>query len=249
MELNWSTFLLEILNFLVLVWILKRFLYRPVLDTLAKRQSSIEQALASAQAIQAEAQTLKAQYENRLDEWSAERESAREGLRLEIAEERSRRLQALEQELERERERQRVLDEKLKEDCLRKYQETALGLGERFVAKLLAEFAGPELEARLFDSAMRQLDALPAERLDAIRLACEEAPEAAEASTAYPLDGARRRQLADKLGGLLGLPVACHFNEDPGLLAGLHVTLGPWVFQANLRDELKGFAAAADEPA
>jgi len=249
MEINWSTFLLEILNFLVLVWILKHFLYQPVLDTVAKRKASIEQSLASAQAAQAEAKALQAQYENRLGQWGAEREAVRESLRHEIAEERTRRLSALEQELEREREKARVLDEKLRTDSLRKCQETALTQGERFVTRLLSELAGPELEARLFVMALNQMDSLPAERLDAIRLACEEAPEAAEASTAYPLDAARRRQLADKLGGLLGLPVACHFKEDPSLLAGLHVTLGPWVFQANLRDEIKGFAAAAYESA
>ena len=31
MELDWTTFVLEIVNFLVLVWILQRYLYRPVL--------------------------------------------------------------------------------------------------------------------------------------------------------------------------------------------------------------------------
>ena len=247
MELDWSTFLLEILNFLILLWILKRFLYQPVLDTLAKRKASVEQTLASAQTAKAEAEVLQAQYEHRLDEWNAEREAAREGLRREIAEERARRLAVLEQELEREREKARVLDEKMLADSLRKCQETALTQGERFVARLLSEFAGPELESRLFDMALNQLDSLPAERLDAIRLACEEAPEAAEVSTAYGLDAARRRQLTDKLSGLLGLPVACRFREDPSLLAGLHVALGPWVFQANLRDEIKGFAASAHD--
>lgn len=248
MELNWSTFLLEILNFLVLLWILKHFLYQPVLDTIAKRKEGVEQVLASAQAIRGEAQALQAQYENRLDAWSAERETEKEKLRHEIAEERGRLLAALEQELEREREKTRVLDEKLRADALRKYQQTALEQGTRFTARLLAELAGPELETRLFDLALRQMDGLPAERLDAIRVACEEAPEAAEAITAYPLDAQRRRQLADKLGEVLGMPVACRFREDPGLLAGLRVTLGPWVFHANLQDELKSFTASAHEP-
>lgn len=248
MEINWSTFLLEILNFLVLVWILKRFLYQPVLDTVAKRRAAIEQTLASAQAAKAEAEALQAQYENRLAEWNEEREAARESLRREIAEERSRRHLTLEQDLEREREKVRVLDEKRRTDSLHKFQEIALAQGEQFVARLLSEFAGPALEQQLFEMALRQLDSLPVERLDAIRLACEEVPEAAEASTAYPLNEAHRRQLTDKLSGLLGLPVACHFKEDASLLAGLYVTLGPWVFQANLRDEIKGFAAAAHEP-
>ncbi len=248
MELNWSTFLLEILNFLVLLWILKRFLYKPVLDVIARRRSAIEESLASAQAIQAEATSLQHRYESRLSQWNEEREAAREALRHEIAEERERLLAKLEQELERERERARVLNEKLQADCQRKYQETCLEQGARFVSRLLSDLAGPELEDRLFDLALQQMDTLPEERLHAIRMACEEAPEAAAITTAYSLKQERRQRLEEKLGGLLGMPVACRFTEDPALLAGLRVTLGPWIFHANLQDELKSFIASAHEP-
>ena len=248
MELNWSTFLLEILNFLVLLWILKRFLYQPVLDTIAKRRDGIEQTLANAQTIRSEAVALQSQYESRLNQWNEEREAAREALRREISEERDRQLAALEVELMREREKARVLDEKLRADAVRKYQEASLEIGARFVARLLAELTGPELEASLFEMAMRQLDSLPGERLTAIRQACEETPEEAEVATAYPLDGQHRQRLAEKLGGLLGMPVACRFVEDSQLLAGLRITIGPWVFLANLQEELKSFALSAHEP-
>ena len=39
MQFDWTTFVLEVLNFLVLLWILKRFLYQPVLDVLDARQA------------------------------------------------------------------------------------------------------------------------------------------------------------------------------------------------------------------
>ena len=248
MELNWSTFFLEILNFLVLLWILKHFLYKPVLETIAKRKAGIEQSLANAQAIQTEALSLQKQYESRLNEWNAERDAARENLRREIAEERERLLAAVEEELERKREKAHALEEKQRLDALRKYQEASLELGARFVSRLLSELAGAELEVRLFDLALRQLDTLPEERINAIRQACEETPEEAEVATAYPLELAQRKRLTDKLGGLFGMPVSCRFIETPELVAGLRVTIGPWVFHANLQEELKSFAASAHEP-
>jgi len=246
-ELNWSTFLLEILNFLVLLWILKRFLYRPVLDTIDKRRKDIEQSLKHAQTIRVEAEALQAQYESRLLEWNEERESSRDHLRKEMAEERERQLAGLSAELDREREKSKVLDEKLRADAMRRYQEASLSLGERFVARLLSQLAGPELETRLFDLALKQLDMLPEERLKAIRLACEETPEEAEVATVYPLDARQRQQLSEKLTGLLGMPVSCRFVEDAELLAGLCITLGPWIFHANLQAELKSFVASAYE--
>ena len=32
MNIDWTSFSLEIINFLVLVWLLKHFLYKPVMD-------------------------------------------------------------------------------------------------------------------------------------------------------------------------------------------------------------------------
>ena len=39
MGLDWSTFLLELVNFLILIWILKRFLYAPVKAAVEARRS------------------------------------------------------------------------------------------------------------------------------------------------------------------------------------------------------------------
>lgn len=59
MELNWTTFTLEIINFLALLWILKRFLYQPVRATLAQRRAGVERTLMQASAAQAEALALR----------------------------------------------------------------------------------------------------------------------------------------------------------------------------------------------
>ena len=61
MEFDWTTFILEIINFLILVWILKRFLYRPVLGVVARRRAGIEKTLADARRIEAEAGELRQQ--------------------------------------------------------------------------------------------------------------------------------------------------------------------------------------------
>ena len=77
MQLDWSTFILEILNFLILVWILKRFLYKPILTMIAERKAAIEQTLATSERTQKEAQALREQYEHRQADWQREKETAR----------------------------------------------------------------------------------------------------------------------------------------------------------------------------
>ena len=69
MELDWTTFVLELFNFVVLIWILKRFLYQPVLDVIERRRLNIENTLAEADNRQREANALREQYEQRLADW------------------------------------------------------------------------------------------------------------------------------------------------------------------------------------
>ena len=38
MEINWFTVIAQVINFLILVWLLKRFLYKPVLNAIAERE-------------------------------------------------------------------------------------------------------------------------------------------------------------------------------------------------------------------
>jgi len=245
LELNPTTFLLEILNFLILIWILQRFLYKPVRDVVARRQEAVGRTLREAETVRQEAGALQERYQSRLQQWEQEKQAARLGLKAELDEDRDRALAAIEQELAGARERAEALEQKRRADCIREYRRLGLEQGNRFAGRLLAELASPELEARLLQMALERLASLPESTLDGIRVACETSPEEAAVVTAYPLAAASRGLLQQRLGEMLGLAVACRFSEDPGLLAGLSVTVGPWVFQANLRDELKAFADAA----
>lgn len=117
MELCWSTFLREILNLLVLVWLLKRFFYRPLQSVIARRQQDIDARLASAEQMQRQAQQLQRDYEGRLYDWRKERQKLSEDLEQELKHQRLQREQKLADEL-KTIQRGRILREILKQDRL-----------------------------------------------------------------------------------------------------------------------------------
>ena len=55
MLIDWFTVGAQLLNFIILVWLMKRFLYQPVLDAIAAREQKIAAQLADAAATKAEA--------------------------------------------------------------------------------------------------------------------------------------------------------------------------------------------------
>jgi F-type H+-transporting ATPase subunit b len=247
LELNWSTFLLEIINFLVLVWILKRFFYQPLLDVIARRRASVEQTLNDAKARQADAETLKARYENRLSDWEQERRDALASLERDIETERTKRLAALQAELADEREKARIAEQRSQETARLHAEQTALAQGSRFATRLLSLAAGPELEQRLATLLLDDLAGLPAAGRDALRVAADRATDGIVVTSAWPLDEATRRALEEALGTALSASAPVRYEQDPALLAGLRVTLGSRVLRANLQDELQIFSELAHD--
>ena len=169
MQLDWSTVVLEILNFLVLIWILKRFLYRPILDIIARRKAGIDAAMEKAEATRSEADSLKQQYERRLADWENERARAREALRQEIDKARRDRLAALQAELDAQREKGRVADERRLADAQRHGEQMAIEQGARFASKLLAQLCGAELDDHLVRFAVDALRSLSHQRVEQLR--------------------------------------------------------------------------------
>ncbi len=242
MELNWSTFVLEIINFLVLLWILKRFLYRPVLAMIARRQQSIQDSLAAAKKMQDDAHATQEQYDRRLQEWEQEREKLRAALQQEMAAERARLQQTLQDELQQQREKARVLDERQQREIQHAFETQALKQAAQFAAKFLQSFASPTLEEQLLDLAARRIEELTDVQKFTLQTAPGRAVDPAIVATAFPLSAEKRGQWQARIAAICGCGVPVHFVEDGGLLAGIRITLGAWVLKANLCDELSIFA-------
>ncbi len=61
LRLDWNL-LFTMINLLILFWVLKKFLFRPVLEIIEKRQQLIEEQLTKAKQVGAEAEQLKEEY-------------------------------------------------------------------------------------------------------------------------------------------------------------------------------------------
>lgn len=247
MELSWSTFLLEIINFLVLVWILKRFLYKPVLDVIARRRAGIEKTLAEASDMQTNAENMKKQHESRLKEWSQERQQQRQALALELDSERASKMEELHATLDKERQKARVSEERRQAEGRREIEQAALDQGARFAGRLLGMASGPELETRLVDMVIDELGQLPDERITALRSSYGEAPASIAVASAYPLAEKQRQRLEQALAIVTNAPAAVDYQQDSELLAGVRITVGAWVLGANIHDELQGFSELSQQ--
>jgi len=240
-ELDWTTFILEIINFLVLVWILQRFLYRPVMNVVAQRRATISQSLQEAQTTQQQATELKTQYENRLGDWQQEREAARKQLGDEIEAQRQKLMAQLQSELTEQRRKEQVLAARRDENLLREARQQAQVLSEQFAAKLLSRVAGPAVEGRLLEMLLEDLATLPEEQRKNLVAAQRDNQAPVQVISAFPLNDAQRQGLSAALQKTLETAISCEFREDPAVVAGVSIHIGAHYLQANLKEELRFF--------
>jgi len=242
LEFNWTTFVLEIINFLVLVWILKKFLYRPVLAALQQRQDTIDQKLDEATRLNAEGTAMEQQYQSRMADWDREKQQAENALHREIQSLRIKKLEELDQELASERGKATVNQQRHETETQQQYQHHAHQQGARFVASLLSSLSGPELEQRLFDLLLKTFDQFDQAQLAKLRDNCGSTDNKLSIISASALSDNHKKQLEEKLSQLCECPIEPEYQQDPRLIAGLRLIFGAWVLHLNLEDELKGFA-------
>jgi len=245
LEINWSTFVLEIINFLVLVWILKRYLYKPVLDMIARRRAAVEKILHDAETAEREAETLRKHYEERQADWAQERQLARDKLMQEIDEARTQQMAKLRSALQEEQDKTRAAETSRQASFARATEATSLTYAARFAARLLEQVSSPELEARLLELTMIELSQLPDARTASLRDSWARKPEFILIASAYAIAEKQRKKLDEILSALVEARVPMRYEQDADILCGVRISIGAWVLSANIRDELTGFAELA----
>lgn len=241
MHLSLTTFIIEIVNFLVLVWILKRLFIGPVRKVIADRKAAVARTLEESEKVRSEAEALKASYENRLKEWDDEKAKAKTVFQAELEVEKKRQMEFLQAELDKERLKFRSRQDSEAAETEKRIERQAMDQASVFLSRLLSSFASPELEAKIVDVTVNRIASSRPEDIRAFRDALGEKGRIVVRS-AYPLVEDQKTALADTMSKALGSGFGIAYSVDPGLVSGLEIELGAIVLKANLRDELQDFS-------
>lgn len=240
MELSLTTFILEIINFLVLIWILKRLFLTPIKNMIESRRLEIQKTLKEATETQTQAQALQTQYEARLKDWEEERVAKLADLKKEMDQEREKRRQKILSESAQEQERLKTQNEKTRQEAQKRQEQDAISQSLKFLTKMLSPFSSKEIESQIIHKFSKELMNQ--------KLMKATTDQSLLIRSAFPLTETETTELKKALDSYLqGKSPALHYETDPNLVAGLELIMGDTVFRANLRDELKFFSKAGQD--
>jgi len=224
MLIDWFTVGAQGINFLILVWLMKRYLYKPVLHAIDAREKRIAAELADANSKQAEALAERDLFRQKNEEFDQQRAALVKQATDEASAERRR---LIEQAHETANTVSAKRDETLRNEARNLNQAIVQRAQHEVFAiarKTLVDLADASLEERIgevFIGRLRDMDEPARERLaESIRTM----PGPALVRSAFDLPAALREKIQHSLNEALSAEVSVHFEAGPELVSGIELT-------------------------
>jgi F-type H+-transporting ATPase subunit b len=244
MQIDWLTVAAQIVNFLVLVWLLKRFLYGPITAAMARREARIAERLSLAAEKQAAADREARSFR---DERAA-LEQARERLLREAHEAADKERKALEQEARSavEARKQEWLQQLAteRETVLRNLRHRSTEAFYTLARRALDDLADTGLEDQVALGFARQLAGLDDAAAAAITAAAD---GRVRVRSRFELGAEARRQIDRAVHERLDPGIEVAYTVDAGLACGVVLEAGSQRLSWSLASYLDGFEAAVEK--
>lgn len=224
MLIDWFTVGAQALNFLILAWLLKRFLYKPILDAIDAREDGIASKLAHAEAKEAAAQKERDEFERKNEAFDKQRAALLIQATTEANAERRRLLDEARQAavtlLAKRQDALRSEQQRLSEEISRRTREEVFAIAR----KTLTDLANATLEDQMsavFARRLRQLD----EKEKAALLQVVKASSApAVVRSAFALPSKQQTEIQQALNDLCSGEIELNFETAPDLISGIELS-------------------------
>lgn len=238
MLFDWFTLAAQLVNFLILVWLLKRFLYKPILNAIDEREKLIAMHLQDAESIKAEASKELDNYQQKNSLFDEQRQELLNQAIGEVNTERQRLLEQTRNEVETLRLR---LMETLQAEQLNMSSEIIRRTRTEVFAiarKTLADLASVDLEDQMASVFIRRLKTLnPDERKSLYSALKSPVPKIAIRST-FDLLPAQQSDIQNALKSALNLATDIQFETAPHLVSGIELITNGYKVAWTIEDYL-----------
>lgn len=223
MLIDWFTVAAQVINFLILVWLLKRFLYRPILDAIDAREARIASTLADAEAKNSEAQRERDAFRHRNEVFEQQRAALMNQATEAAKSERQRLLEEARQAADALTvQRMEALSKdshSLNQAIRRRTEQEVFAIAR----KALTDLATTSLEERMGEVFTRRLWALDEQAREDFGQALKTAAEPARIRSAFDLPEAQRAALQNALNETFSAEIRVRFETAPDLVSGIEL--------------------------
>jgi F-type H+-transporting ATPase subunit b len=247
MLVDWFTIVAQALNFLILVWLMKRFLYKPILHTIDAREKRIATELADADAKKAEARKERDEFQHKNEEFDQLRAALLRKATDEAKAERQRLLDEARKAAESlSAKRMKTLRNdarNLSQAISRRTQQEVFAIAR----KTLTDLAGTSLEERMSEVFTRRLRELNNEAKEGLAKALEPLADPVLVRSAFELPSEQRAAIQHALNETFSAEIQVRFETAPDVISGIELTVNGRKVAWSIADYLASLEKSVDE--
>ncbi len=241
MQIDWFTLTAQIINFLILLFLLNRFLFKPVMGIMQKREQNIAERIERAEQKEREAEEEAERYRQKQEDFKKRRDDEILAAEEEAKEIKQQAVREAKEEARKLREQWEEALQRDKEEFLSRLRgEVGQEVCDTSKA-VLAELANEEMERRIVDTFLQRFSDMDDEELGKIKSDSEKTDQKVVIVTAFGIAKEQKQQLEKKIKKALANSNV-QFRTDGELICGIEMRTGGhllrWSIEGYL-DELK----------
>lgn len=249
MLIDWFTIAAQLINFLILVWLMKRFLYKPILHAIDEREKHVASRLADAAQKDSDAQAKIEEFKKKNEDFDQQKSEAFEKALSEAQTEKERLMEGAKEAavaLKTKQSETLVHEKKAMQQSIRDQTVHQIFAVSR---KALADLAGVSLEERIVDVFVKQLNALDETEKEAISKSFKDPESPPTVRCAFALDTSLQNTVQDAVWVISGQESPLEFITSPKLISGIELATADNKISWNIEDYLDSLQASLEESA
>lgn len=223
MLLDWFTIAAQLINFLILLLLMRRFLYRPILNAMDEREQNITLRQREAKRRREEAEREAEEYRRLTSELESQRENILAESHTEAEEQRKEMIRNARQEVEHAQAAWYRAIEEEKEALLHELNQYASRQTILIARRALADLADAELEARIVDVFLKRLRATEDDVRRTMVSSLQSNDDNLIVTTAFQITEKQENQIRQTVEEGMGHNTEIDFEVDPSLVCGIEV--------------------------
>ncbi len=234
MKINWFTVIAQIINFLILVWLLKKFLYKPVLDAIDAREKKIVSRLEDAKTKKEEAKKEQDEFEDKNKQFDQQKKELMDKAIADTKEQKDKLMDDAKKDVDALHDKQQKalkdMKEDLKKDLAQKTQKEVFDISR----KALSDLASVSLEEQSVKVFISRIDELKDKEKQQFIDAFKSPSNPVLIQSAFELHKKQQTEIKKTVDEILGKETEFEFKTAPEIISGIELKANGYKLSWNI---------------
>jgi F-type H+-transporting ATPase subunit b len=247
MQIDWFTVIAQIINFLLLVWLLKRFLYKPILNAIEERENKIASQLEEAESKKEEAGKEQDEFRQKNEYFERKKKDLMKKAVDESEEKRQKLLEEVRNEANEFRSQLKRSSEEVQQNLSQEIEQKVQQEVFAITRKTLSDLASMDMEEQTVRVFIRRLNELKEDEKKQFLEAFKSKSDPILVRSAFDLPSKQKTEIQNSIAKILGTETQFQYKTVPELVSGIELTANGFKLAWSISEYLNSLEKSISE--